>query len=179
LSPFAKLFLNHENFQNSTFTCEVQELIFSPMKKIILTIAVAVLGTSSFGADAAPKKTVAKTKPPKVEAPKVVTETEIVEVLKGNGPEAVVGKMVTVHYTGKLTNGTKFDSSLDRNSPFTFQLGSEQVIPGWEKGVAGMKVGGKRKLTIPSKDGYGERGAPPVIPPNSTLVFDVELLDVK
>lgn len=150
------------------------------MKKIILTIAVAVLGTSSFGAETAKKEAVAKTKPTtKVEAPKVVTETEIVEVLKGNGPEAVMDKMVTVHYTGKLTNGTKFDSSLDRNSPFTFRLGAKEVIPGWEKGVAGMKVGGKRKLTIPSKDGYGERGAPPVIPPNSTLVFDVELLDVK
>lgn len=115
----------------------------------------------------------------KEQKPKELVETQIVEVLKGNGPEAVKGKMVTVHYTGKLTDGTKFDSSLDRNSPFTFQLGTGQVIPGWDKGVAGMKVGGKRKLTIPSKEGYGERGAPPVIPPNSTLVFDVELLDVK
>jgi len=110
---------------------------------------------------------------------KEVTETQITEVVKGNGAEAIKGKMVTVHYTGKLVDGTKFDSSLDRNSPFTFQLCIGQVIPGWEKGVAGMKVGGKRKLTIPSKEGYGERGAPPVIPPNSTLVFDVELLDVK
>jgi|688.fasta_scaffold167727_3 FKBP-type peptidyl-prolyl cis-trans isomerase len=113
---------------------------------------------------------------------KEVTELQITEVVKGNGPEAVKGKMVTVHYTGKLVDGTKFDSSLDRGpggTPFTFQLGVGQVIQGWDKGVAGMKVGGKRKLTIPSKEGYGERGAPPVIPPNSTLVFDVELLDVK
>ncbi|NBX92800.1 MAG: FKBP-type peptidyl-prolyl cis-trans isomerase [Proteobacteria bacterium] len=110
---------------------------------------------------------------------KDVSELVITDVVKGNGTEAVKSKMVTVHYTGKLLDGTKFDSSLDRGTPFTFQLGVGQVIPGWEKGVAGMKVGGKRKLTIPSKDGYGERGAPPVIPPNSTLVFDVELLDVK
>lgn len=141
------------------------------MKPFITFSLALILTTSAF---AKPKATTKK------EAPaKEVTELEIVEVLKGNGPEAKSGKMVTVHYTGKLTNGTKFDSSLDRNKPFTFQLGVGQVIPGWEKGVAGMKVGGKRKLTIPSKDGYGERGAPPVIPPNSTLVFDVELLDVK
>lgn len=140
--------------------------------KILITFFLTLALTSSVFAK--PKAAVKK------EAPaKEVTELEIVEVLKGNGPEAKSGKMVTVHYTGKLTNGTKFDSSLDRNKPFTFQLGVGQVIPGWEKGVAGMKVGGKRKLTIPSKDGYGERGAPPVIPPNSTLVFDVELLDVK
>ncbi|NBV51350.1 FKBP-type peptidyl-prolyl cis-trans isomerase [bacterium] len=114
-----------------------------------------------------------------MKTPKTITELEIVEVLKGNGPEAKSGKTVTVHYTGKLLDGTKFDSSLDRNIPFSFQLGIGQVIAGWDKGVAGMKVGGKRKLTIPAKDGYGERGAPPVIPPNATLVFDVELLDVK
>lgn len=141
------------------------------MKPFITFSLVFVLSSLTF---AKPKST------KKQEAPaKEVTELQIVEVRKGNGPEAKSGKMVTVHYTGKLTNGTKFDSSLDRNKPFTFQLGVGQVIPGWEKGVAGMKVGGKRKLTIPSKDGYGERGAPPVIPPNSTLIFDVELLDVK
>lgn len=140
------------------------------MKNLIIILTVAVLGTSSFGKEK---------KPSKVEAPKVITETEIVEVLKGNGPEAIAGKRVTVHYTGKLTDGTKFDSSLDRNSPFTFTLGAREVIAGWDKGVAGMKVGGKRKLTIPAKEGYGERGAGNVIPPNATLVFDVELLDVK
>lgn len=149
------------------------------MKNLIISLFVVTLGLSSFGADVQKKETPKKETSKKVEATKEPTETQIVDVVKGNGPEAKPGKMVTVHYTGKLTNGTKFDSSLDRNSPFSFQLGAKQVITGWEKGVAGMKVGGKRKLTIPSNEGYGERGAPPVIPPNSTLVFDVELLDVK
>ena len=97
----------------------------------------------------------------------------------GTGAEAVSGKTVTVHYVGTLTNGSKFDSSRDRGQGFTFRLGAGQVIQGWDKGVAGMKVGGVRKLTIPPDMGYGERGFPPVIPPNSTLVFEVELLDVK
>jgi FKBP-type peptidyl-prolyl cis-trans isomerase len=97
----------------------------------------------------------------------------------GTGAEATAGKQVTVHYVGTLTNGSKFDSSRDRNEGFSFQLGAGQVIQGWDKGVAGMKVGGLRKLTIPPEMGYGARGFPPVIPPNSTLVFEVELLDVK
>lgn len=97
----------------------------------------------------------------------------------GKGEEAVAGKLVTVHYTGWLTDGTKFDSSLDRDQPFTFNLGAGHVIRGWDEGVQGMKVGGKRKLTIPPEMGYGDRGAPPVIPPGSTLVFDVELLKVN
>lgn len=94
----------------------------------------------------------------------------------GDGAEARPGQQVTVHYTGWLTNGTKFDSSLDRNDPFRFNLGARQVIAGWDEGVAGMKVGEKRKLTIPSDLGYGARGAAGVIPPNATLIFDVELL---
>ncbi|MDP2433317.1 MAG: FKBP-type peptidyl-prolyl cis-trans isomerase [Pseudomonadota bacterium] len=97
----------------------------------------------------------------------------------GEGTEAVAGKQVTVHYTGWLTNGTKFDSSLDRGEPFDFPLGRGHVIRGWDEGVAGMKVGGKRKLTIPPEMGYGARGAGGVIPPNATLVFDVELLAVN
>ncbi len=97
----------------------------------------------------------------------------------GTGAEATAGKTVTVHYVGTLTDGSKFDSSRDRNQGFTFRLGAGQVIQGWDKGVAGMKVGGLRKLTIPPEMGYGSRGFPPVIPPNSTLVFEVELLDVK
>ena len=96
----------------------------------------------------------------------------------GEGDEAVAGKHVTVHYSGWLTNGSKFDSSLDRNDPFDFPLGRGQVIRGWDEGVAGMKVGGKRRLTIPPEMGYGARGAGGVIPPNATLVFEVELLDV-
>lgn len=97
----------------------------------------------------------------------------------GEGAEAVAGKHVTVHYTGWLTDGTKFDSSVDRNDPFDFPLGRGHVIRGWDEGVAGMKVGGKRKLTIPPEMGYGARGAGGVIPPNATLVFDVELLAVN
>ena len=97
----------------------------------------------------------------------------------GEGEEAKPGQKVDVHYTGWLTNGTKFDSSLDRGKPFSFKLGAGQVIQGWDQGVAGMKVGGKRKLTIPPGLGYGSQSVGGVIPPNSTLVFDVELLGVK
>jgi len=98
----------------------------------------------------------------------------------GTGEEAVPGKTATVHYTGWLrSNGQKFDSSLDRGQPFDFQLGAGQVIQGWEKGVAGMKVGGKRILVIPPELGYGASGAGGVIPPNAVLVFEIELLGVK
>lgn len=141
------------------------------MKNSIIALLALLISVVSLAGEPAKK--------PSSGSKKEITELEIVEVLKGNGSEAVAGKTVTVHYTGKLQNGKKFDSSHDRNIPFSFQLGSGQVIPGWDKGLVGMKVGGKRKLTIPSKDGYGKRGAPPVIPPDATLVFDVELLDVK
>jgi FKBP-type peptidyl-prolyl cis-trans isomerase len=104
---------------------------------------------------------------------------QVDDVKVGTGTEATPGKTVTVHYVGTLTNGSKFDSSRDRNQGFTFRLGAGQVIQGWDKGVAGMKVGGVRKLTIPPDMGYGARGFPPVIPPNSTLIFEVELLDVR
>ena len=96
----------------------------------------------------------------------------------GEGAAAAAGQKVTVHYTGWLTNGAKFDSSKDRNDPFVFPLGGGRVIKGWDEGVRGMKVGGKRKLTIPPALGYGARGAGSVIPPNATLVFEVELLGV-
>ena len=94
----------------------------------------------------------------------------------GNGAEAGAGQEVTVHYTGRLTSGEKFDSSKDRDDPFVFPLGGGRVIKGWDEGVQGMKVGGKRKLTIPPALGYGAHGAGGVIPPNATLVFEVELL---
>lgn len=97
----------------------------------------------------------------------------------GDGTEAKTGDRVQVHYTGWLENGTKFDSSVDRGQPFAFPLGAGRVIRGWDEGVAGMKVGGKRKLTIPPALGYGERGAGGIIPPNATLVFEVELLQVN
>jgi FKBP-type peptidyl-prolyl cis-trans isomerase len=102
-----------------------------------------------------------------------------VDQVVGTGEAAVAGQNVSVHYTGWLENGKKFDSSVDRGQPFSFPLGAGRVIKGWDEGVQGMKVGGKRKLTIPSDLGYGSRGAGGVIPPNATLVFDVELLGVR
>jgi len=100
------------------------------------------------------------------------------DLTEGTGAEAKAGQTVSVHYTGWLTDGQKFDSSKDRNDPFAFVLGGGMVIKGWDEGVQGMKVGGVRKLTIPPQLGYGVRGAGGVIPPNATLVFEVELLDV-
>jgi FKBP-type peptidyl-prolyl cis-trans isomerase FkpA len=97
----------------------------------------------------------------------------------GEGVEATAGTTAVVHYTGWLTDGKKFDSSRDRGEPFAFRIGAAQVIAGWDEGVAGMKVGGRRKLVVPANLGYGSQGAPPVIPPDATLVFDVELLDVQ
>jgi FKBP-type peptidyl-prolyl cis-trans isomerase FkpA len=97
----------------------------------------------------------------------------------GTGAVATPGKTAVVHYTGWLMDGTKFDSSRDRNQPFSFALGAGQVIKGWDEGVAGMKVGGKRTLIVPPALGYGARGAGNVIPPNATLKFEVELLDVR
>ena len=103
-----------------------------------------------------------------------------IEVLnEGEGIAAKNGDNVSVHYTGTLEDGTKFDSSLDRGVPFDFDLGASQVIKGWDLGVLGMKVGGKRKLIIPSDLAYGENGMPGIIPPNATLVFEVELLEIK
>ena len=101
------------------------------------------------------------------------------QLVEGNGPVAAKGHRVSVHYTGWLTNGQKFDSSVDRGQPFEFELGRGQVIQGWDQGVVGMKVGEKVKLTIPPEMAYGERGFPGAIPPNSTLVFEVELLGLK
>ncbi len=103
---------------------------------------------------------------------------QIEDLQVGTGKEAKAGQSVSVHYTGTLTSGAKFDSSRDRNEPFEFALGAGMVIKGWDQGVAGMKVGGRRKLTIPPELGYGPMGYPPVIPPNSTLIFDIELIEV-
>ena len=107
-----------------------------------------------------------------------VTDLKIEDLKEGTGTEAKAGNTIEVHYTGTLLNGTKFDSSLDRGETFKFPLGGGRVIQGWDKGLVGMKVGGKRRLTIPSGMAYGEAGAPPVIPPNAALVFEVELIGV-
>lgn len=104
---------------------------------------------------------------------------KIEEITIGDGSEANIGHTVSVHYTGWLLDGTKFDSSHDRNEAFEFPLGQRWVIAGWDEGVQGMKIGGKRKLTIPSNLGYGPRGAGGVIPPNATLIFEVELLELR
>ncbi|MXN67249.1 peptidylprolyl isomerase [Stappia sp. GBMRC 2046] len=111
--------------------------------------------------------------------PAAAQELQIRDIVKGTGEEAAVGRTVTVHYTGWLEDGTKFDSSLDRGQPFEFTPGTGRVIRGWEQGVIGMRVGGKRELIIPPELGYGSRGAGGVIPPDATLRFEIELLDVK
>lgn len=146
------------------------------MKSVKMILAMAVLcALCAVPALAAEEKT-------KLAAGKQVTTAsglKYVDVKVGTGASPVKGKQVKVHYTGTLENGKKFDSSVDRNEPFSFVIGVGQVIAGWDEGVMSMKVGGKRKLTIPANLGYGARGAGGVIPPNATLLFDVELLDVQ
>ncbi|MBI4746877.1 MAG: FKBP-type peptidyl-prolyl cis-trans isomerase [Acidobacteria bacterium] len=120
------------------------------------------------------------TKEPEPSTPTpTVKELKIEDVAVGKGAVAKLGQEVSVHYTGTLLNGTKFDSSRDGGKPLTFTLGTSGIIEGWNKGIAGMKVGGKRKLTIPADLAYGATGRPPVIPPDSPLLFDVELVSVK
>jgi FKBP-type peptidyl-prolyl cis-trans isomerase len=104
---------------------------------------------------------------------------EYLDVVVGTGAVANAGQQVSVHYTGWLADGSSFDSSVSRGQPFAFALGRGQVIKGWDEGVSGMRIGGKRRLIIPAALGYGARGAPGAIPPNATLIFDVELLDVR
>ena len=110
---------------------------------------------------------------------KLASGLQYEDLVVGSGKMAEPGMNVSVHYTGTLTDGTKFDSSLDRGSPYKFQLGAGQVIQGWDEGIKGMRIGGKRKLTIPPDMAYGARGSGGVIPPNATLLFDVELVDVQ
>ena len=142
------------------------------------------LSLAAAGAFAATAQTPTTQRDSKLDA--TPSSLQKIDVKQGTGAEATPGKAVVVHYTGWLydtskpdSHGAKFDSSRDRNDPFRFPLGAGQVIKGWDEGVAGMKVGGQRTLVIPSQMGYGARGAGGVIPPNATLIFDVELLDVK
>lgn len=123
------------------------------------------------------EETVKSSDAPAAQTPSAELKKE--DLVVGTGKEATAGSRVDVHYTGWLVDGTKFDSSKDRGQPFSFGLGAGEVIKGWDQGVEGMKVGGKRKLTIPPELGYGQAGAGGVIPPNATLVFEVELLGVK
>lgn len=152
------------------------------MKRSVFAVAVVLLCFVTFiGVQSKPAAPAKSAGPTKVTGDPVTTPSGLKywDITKGNGAEAVKGKKVRVHYTGWLTNGKKFDSSVDRNEPFEFALGTGAVIKGWDEGVAGMKVGGKRQLRIPPDLAYGARGASGVIPPNATLIFDVELLGVK
>jgi FKBP-type peptidyl-prolyl cis-trans isomerase FkpA len=155
----------------------------------LATIALAVLAGTAAAQSAPGQPAAATTNPSASLSSKLganVTELQKIDVKQGTGAGAAAGKAVIVHYTGWLYDpsvpdghGRKFDSSVDRKVPFGFVLGAGKVIKGWDEGVAGMKVGGKRTLVIPPAMAYGERGAGGVIPPNATLVFDVELLEVK
>ncbi|MBU6154250.1 MAG: FKBP-type peptidyl-prolyl cis-trans isomerase [Bdellovibrionales bacterium] len=158
-----------ESFMNSSF-----KKIFTVAIGLVIVASACTKKPADVSQNqAANPETSALVTPPASES-----KVEMVDTVVGKGTEAVAGKSVTVHYTGTLKDGTKFDSSLDRNTPFTFGLGKGEVIKGWDQGVAGMKVGGKRKLTIPPELAYGANSVG-AIPANSTLIFEVELLDVK
>lgn len=146
----------------------------------VLIIILYIFSNNPFRQEENDTLTTQVQKTPELSSPKSAASNLIIEDTQtGSGIEAKIGKVVFVHYKGTLLDGTKFDSSYDRDQPFSFTLGQGQVIPGWEQGILGMRVGGKRKLTISPVLAYGENGVPGVIPPNSTLVFTVELLEVK
>jgi FKBP-type peptidyl-prolyl cis-trans isomerase len=146
-----------------------------------LVLAIVALAISGFAQTATTEKKPAASGPTKVTGPSTKTASglEYWDIKVGTGPVAKSGQHVKVHYTGWLTNGKKFDSSVGAGKPFEFMLGASQVIKGWDEGVAGMKVGGQRQLRIPPDLAYGPAGHPPQIPPSSTLVFDVQLIEVK
>ena len=158
------------------------------MQKLVPLAALAVvalLAACGDGQEASPTPTPTATQvegglPPVSGEPTVTASgLQFIDIEVGTGDAPQSGQTVEAHYTGWLADGTKFDSSLDRGQPLSFVLGAGQVIASWEEGVASMKVGGKRRLIIPPELGYGERGYPPVVPPNAQLIFDVELLAIK
>jgi len=143
---------------------------------LLLLAAISIPACSQKEAKSVPEKS-AET-PAATGAVKTASGLSYTDLVKGSGAAPVSGKSVTVHYTGWLEDGKKFDSSVDRGQPFVFRIGAGEVIPGWDEGVMSMRVGGKRKLFIPAQLGYGAAGAPGAIPPNANLIFEVELLDV-
>lgn len=155
-------------------------------KTIIITVTILILlgiGIYLLPKSSEDSKKINISPPPSTKAQKDASSSaklKIEDIKEGSGSAIVkTGDTVVMHYTGTLENGTKFDSSIDRNQPFETKIGVGQVIKGWDEGVPGMKVGGKRRLTIPPDLGYGMQGAGDKIPPNSTLIFDVELLQIK
>ena len=145
---------------------------------LLLIVAIAIPACSQKEAKSVPEKGAATATQAAAGTEKTASGLSYTDLVKGNGAAPVSGKSVTVHYTGWLEDGKKFDSSLDHGQPFTFRIGAGEVIPGWDEGVMSMRVGGKRKLFIPAQLGYGAAGAPGAIPPNANLIFEVELLDV-
>lgn len=156
-----------------------QQLVLLPIMFAVLGFA-SGCGNSEKSSTSNPSSASRPFSPTKVNGPPTMTASGLQywDIVVGTGDTAVPGKPVSVHYTGWLTSGEKFDSSLDRGKPFVFTLGEGQVIQGWDEGVVGMKAGGKRQLRIPPALGYGDSGAGGVIPPKATLIFDVELLEV-
>lgn len=144
---------------------------------ILVLIAIGALAYSAFGRRNQPAP--AQTMPASSSMVTTASGLQYQDLVIGSGPEAKSGDTVSMNYTGTLEDGTKFDSSYDRNQTFDFVLGSGNVIKGWDEGIVGMKVGGKRKLVIPPDLAYGAQGYPPVIPPNATLLFEVELMAIK
>jgi FKBP-type peptidyl-prolyl cis-trans isomerase len=162
------------------FLAACSNLTAPPTPEPIASETAQAAGQPSATAPGAPSAAPSGSQAQQPPQPAPVGKVDIKEVLVGKGPEAKQGDKVNVLYTGKLTDGKEFDSSAKHgNKPFTFTLGSGGAIQGWHQGIAGMHVGGKRTLTIPPSLGYGDRGFPPVIPPNATLIFDVELKSIE